>query len=253
MEKEKVVLKKKIIEAAEKDGIREIVIREGKASDIIPEIKDQDVTLFGIISSCSEFYKKRPKQFALDRAHIIYSKNPEKLSITLKTNEHKEKPHYSITGKLETSEELNAFGIAYKSSQIPKAYSVADLSKMLRFNKRLFFNAEESNKIIEGLAKFKAKVDATVSSSSDNRGNQSGSFDIKVDSGIPMLFTVIMPLFKGKPARKFIVDILFELKGVKEISLWLESIELANLIQEDANNYINEELKQMSEIVQIEI
>lgn len=233
--------------------IKELIIREGYASEIIPEIKDVDVNLNGTISAPYEFYSKRPKQFQEDRAHILFSKNPEKLYITLKTNEHKEKPHYTVTGTLEQSEEMKIFGIAYKSTQMPKTYTITDLSKILRFNKKLFANVDESQKVIEGITKFRAKVESTVTQIDESRGNKSGSYDIQVDSSIPMNFTLLMPLFKGKSAKKFSVDICFEVKGVKEIVLWLESTELATFIQDDANSYIEEELSKMSSLVQIEM
>lgn len=253
-EKAKVeVLKKEIKDFVKKDqaGI-EIIWRDGDAPIIIPEIKDIDVNLSGTISSPTEYYKKRKDQFEHDRANVIFSKNPEKLSITLLTNEHKEKPRYKVTGTLEQSEELKMFGIVCKSTQAPKVYTVADLSKLLRFNKRLFVTVDEANKVLEGLMKFRAKIETTVNQIDTERGNKSGSYDIKVDSSIPMAFKLKLPLYKGKPAKEFQVDICFEVKSVKEISLWLESAELATFIQDDANKYIDEELSQMSDIVQFE-
>lgn len=246
-------LKEEISLQAIKEGKTEIIFREGQAEVIEPKIKDVDVNLSGTITSCSEFYKKRVTEFVEIQSHILFSKDPEKLSICLKTNEHKERPHYNITGTLEQSDEMKNFGIAYKFPQRPKGYTIRDLSQILRFNKRLFSNVDDATKIIEGLAKFSASVSATVSQIDEQRGNKSGSYDVKVDSSIPMNFTLLMPLFKGKPARKINIDIQFEVKGVKEIVLWLESTELATFIQEDANKYIEEELEKMSKIVQIEI
>ncbi len=246
-------LKEEIALNASKEGVREIIFREGDAAIIEPVIKDVDVVLSGTITSCSELYLKRPKQFEEDRAHIIYSKKPEALSIVLKTNEHKEKPHYNVTGKLELSEEMKNFGIVYGFSQNPKNYSTSDLAKLLRFNKRLFQNESDAFKIIEGLSKFTASVQATVSKIDEQRGNKSGHYDVKVDSSIPMAFSLSMPLFKGKPSKKFDIQICFDVRGVNDIILWLESMDLATLIQEDANKYIDEELEKMKNIVQIEI
>lgn len=233
--------------------VKEIIFRDGEASKIIPEIQEVDVNLNGTIKAPSEFYLKRPKQFGEDRAHIIFSKNPEKIFITLKTNENKERPHYTITGKLEQSEEMNSFGIAYKSSQTPKTYTVKDLSQLLRFNKRLFSNVDECNSVIEGLMKFRAKVDSVVTAMDSERGNKSGSYEITVDSSIPLKFSLTMPLFKGMSVKKFNVDICFEVRGAKEIILWLESTELATYIQEDASNFVDSELSIMKSIVQVEV
>lgn len=231
----------------------EVIIRTGDAAVIEPKIKRIDVKLTGTIESPAEYFTKRKDQFKPERAHVVFSKDPEKLNIVLTTNEHMERPKYIITGKLEQSDEMKMFGIMFKSGQNPKQYSVRDLSQLLRFNKVLFSAADECQKVIEGLQKFSATVNAKITEEETQRGSKSGSYEIKVDSSIPMKFNLSMPLFKGKALRKFTVDICFEVKGTKDIVLWLESPELAKYVTEDAQKFMDEQLKKLSSLVQIEI
>ncbi len=231
----------------------EVVWRDGKALDIVPEIKDVDVSLSGTIGAPAEYAAKREGQFDKERSNVKFSKNPENLQIVLETNEHKEKPRYKVIGKLDQSEELKLFGIAYKSSQQPKTYTVKELGQLLRFNKRLFAKVDECTAVVEGLVKFRIKVDADITKIKEQGGSHQESYNIKVSHDIPMRFTVEMPLYKGKPAKKFDVDICFDVRSAKDIVLWLESMDLATFIQQDADQFIDEELKKLDKIVQIEI
>ncbi len=251
--KEKEDLKKEVIKAAVKDGgTKEIIIREGKALEPTPKIKLTDVKLVGTIEAPGEYYAKRPKQFKEERANIMYSKNPERLYITLKTIENKERPKYEVTGKLILSEELLLFGIAYKASQTPKQYTVQDLAKLLRFNKRLFTTAGEAKIMIEGLTKFKIKVSQEAQLIKDKGGNITDSFAQTVKHDCPMEFNVSMPLYKGKKEQKFKIEINFEVKSANDITMWLESTELSTIIETQAEAFINEELEKMKTIVQIQ-
>ncbi len=244
--------KAKVIDKLLCNEVKEIIIREGKALEPTPPIKLVDVVLNGTIEAPSEYFIKRPGQFANDRAHVIYSKNPEKLFITLTTNEHKERPKYSITGKLVISDELNVFGIAYKATQTPKLYTVQDLAKVLRFNKRLFTDAGEAKIMIEGLTKFKIKVSQEAQMLKDKGGNITESFAQNVKHDCPMEFTLKMPVFKGKEDVKFKIEINFEVKSANDIVLWLESTELATIMETQSATFIDEELEKLKDLVQIQ-
>lgn len=250
--KEKEAFRKEILKEVVKDGnVREIIIREGDALEPTPKIKLVDVNFNGTIDAPAEFYKKRKTQFKTDRANIQYSKNPDKLYIELSTNENKERPCYTVRGILELSDEVKLFGIAYKANQKPTSYAVHELAKLIRFNKKLL-TAAESKALIEGLTKFKIKVSQEADKIKTSGGNITENFSQTVKHECPMSFTVTAPIYKGKKEKKFNVEIYFDVKSANDITMWLESPDLATAIQTDGEAYISEELAKMNDIVQIE-
>ncbi len=123
--------------------------------------------------------------------------------------------------------------------------------QFLKLRRAHFADREQCKQIVLNLSKFKAEVQTVLEESDDSRGNVTKKLERKVDTDIPMDFESEMKVFKGMPTRKFKVDIGFSINDA-QASLWLESPELAEIVDKMANDAIDKELKIFKKIVVIE-
>lgn len=227
------------------NGVKELVIRQGEALPIEPETRR---VVIGSIKSCAEFFNKRKSIINLGTALIEYSYKQR--HIILRTEDNYKGKGYDIDGRLDINPRLEELGIFTGDNKI-KLYDIKNLSQTIRFNKSLFKEAAECNTLIENISKLRLEVNRTIESEENNRGNKKELNEITVNTKIPLGFTLKSPLFLGEADKTFSVAICFEVRD-RGISLWLESEELAQLIQLETKRIIDNEIKQLSELVCIE-
>lgn len=232
------VAKKTSLRTAVKEGMTEIVVREGDAA-IIREKNVLDWS--GTITSPREWWENRVGKHKMHKpkfANVIFSKFEKRIELTVNENSHFNK---KVKGKLLFNEELVEFGINGKTVR-----SIRDLAEFLRMRRFYFPDRDQATAIIANLMKFKVRVDQEIVAEKDNRGNVNESILKKVTTDLATDFTLEMPIFKGQPKRKFKVDVEFDIRD-RAVSVWLVSEELREIELKDTEDIFMVELKPFKE------
>ncbi|MBS1915697.1 MAG: hypothetical protein JST87_05430 [Bacteroidetes bacterium] len=216
----------------------EIIIRDGKALELsLPE----KINISGDINTVKTFLSKRYNAdgYSLQnvdtkRSIIIVDKN--KMTIVLKLDP-ENKFGAEIKGSLEVSDELATFHINQ-----PKTFTRDELIKIIRFNKLAFDNSEKHAELLKSYQAFTAQTATDLKQESDLRGNKNAAYNKTVNTNIPTEFILLIPIFKGKEAQRFRVEICLDVTdgGAR---FWFESTELHELIETQKEIIFNEELK----------
>jgi hypothetical protein len=203
------------------------------------------LVLKGTITAPGNFIVNRKEQEKFDRSHVKWSLSG--LYITLITRENHPLA-YEVTGELIKNPEIEKLCVNTKKTQ-----SVKELAQLLRFNKYFFADGDQNIKIVENLMKFKVTAQTHIEKEEATRGNEKDIYEIKgVDSNIDLTFELQMPIYVGQAPKKFKVEILYKIRE-RNVEVWLESPELADLWRSNAEEIIKAELARMPEaIVQIE-
>lgn len=219
-----------------------IVHREDNAKIVHAK---KPLALEGTITAPGNFIVNRKDQEKFDRSHVKWSLS--NLYITLVTRENHPLA-YEVTGRLIKNPEIEKLCVNTKKTQ-----SVKDLAQLLRFNKYFFADGDQNIKIVENLMKFKVTAQTHIEKEEATRGNEKDIYEIKgVDSNIDLTFELNMPIYIGQAPKKFKVEILYKIRE-RNVEVWLESPELADLWRSNAEEIIQTELKRIpDDIVKIE-
>lgn len=224
------------------DGLTTLTILEGKALELR---NPEKVEISGDINSVSSFLKKRNNGFGLqkvEQSKVIVIVDKKEMSITLDID-----PENFfgalVKGTLELSDELKVFSINQ-----PKTWKREELVQLIRFNKLSFDNAEQHDKVLKAYMSFEAQTAGEIKAASDTRGNKASSLSKTVNTNIPTEFVLLIPVFKGREAMRFRVEICLDVTdgGAR---FWFESVELHELINTQRDIIFNEELKSCEEFV----
>ncbi|HWJ30177.1 MAG TPA: hypothetical protein VNS32_26820 [Flavisolibacter sp.] len=233
------------------DG-KPITILEGKALEEKAPLK---IVMNGDIKTVSTFVEKRKKANSQleadaglqtinpDRAIVIVNK--EDLSILLLLDP-ESVYGAEVKAKLEMEPELEKFGI-----ESDRKFTQQQLIKLLKYGKRWFADQSSHETLLQAYMKLDVRVTADLSNDApDGRGNRANSFAKKVTSNIPEDFILNIPIFKGQDYKKFRVEICLDSTD-GSTKFWLESVELAELIQVESEIILKKELESCSDYVAI--
>lgn len=207
-----------------------VTILQGQAP---PQREPKVINITGTIGAPLEFITKRKDQFQAGKVGIAY--NRTNMTITLQAND-TDFFGASVTGQLVINPDLTKFAI-----NAEKERTIQELTKFLKMNKYFFADVDQCMTTIGNLQKFSASVKTQIDQANDGRGNKTEGFDVKVDSNLDLFFDLNMPVFKGQLAKKFRVDIAFDIRD-KAVSIWLESPELQQVILCDRDTIIDTQL-----------
>lgn len=225
----------------------EIIIREG---DALPQMAPVKVKINGDIKTVRSFVEKRKgiseftdslQEIDPDRAIVTVDKG--NLSIKLELDPEN---FYGteVTAKLEMEPELLKFGI-----ESGRKFSQQELIKLLKYGKRWFADFAAHETLLLAYMKLDVKVTADLTNNApDGRGNRSNSFEKKVTSNVPEDFILLIPIFKCQEPKKFRVEICLDSTD-GSTKFWLESIELAELIQIESETILCKELESCADYV----
>lgn len=125
--------------------------------------------------------------------------------------------------------------------------TLRSLADKLKFSRRYFTDIDQHAKTITALNNYKATISTDVEQSSDMRGNSKNLRDKKVESNVPVEFTLNIPLYVGFPPKKFRVEVYFDTtEGGTRV--WLESIEMAELMIKEREGIMDAEVNQLREM-----
>lgn len=221
------------VEVKVEGNTTELVIREGKA---LPLKEPEVVSIDGNIKAPVNYAKVRPPK--KEKASVTFSRSEMRI-----TYEEEPVSFYgaTITGKLLMNPKLENFGI-----NSDKLLTTEQLAKFLKMNRQHFDKVDECDALVKALTTCKVKVQTLIDKDQDQRGNKKIHYDKVVDSEIPHNFTLNLPVFIGYDKRKFKVDLCFDTADLT-IKVWLESVELNDIIETDRDIIMDEELKFFNE------
>lgn len=215
----------------------ELILREG---DVLPHHEPVKIKLAGDIKSISKFLEVRKsgeghehQKVDINKAVVTVDKKKMTIFLSLDPgNVHSTE----VTGTLEFSDELEKWGI--NSGQ---KISLADLKELIRFNRLDFDVSDQQKSLLDAYQRFNIKTAIEMSAESDNKGNKRSAYEKKVDFGLPTVFVLNIPIFKGFASSSFTVEICLQPTD-STVTFWLESVELHELIATRKEQIINDEL-----------
>lgn len=222
----------------------EVVFRQG---DALPLKEPTKVDFTGELPSVSRYMAMHGYSGNLaDREQNENFVHPEKAIITVNrtarsiklVTDCKSAYSHTITGQLELSDEIKQF----KINPAGDTQTREQLVKLLRFNKRFFADKEKHAEILAAYQRFNVTTSGGLKVESDNRGNKDLGYQNKVTTALPEAFFLEIPVFKGYEPVKFMVEICLDVSAA-EARFWLESPELAEVIETQAKTLIDEQIK----------
>ena len=142
-----------------------------------------------------------------------------------------------VVGKLEFNPELLAWFI-----NKDKQFTREQLITLLKFNRRFFADASQHGIMMDAYQKLNLTGQTALKNESDSRGNKDAAFKKTIDSGnIPTEFSLLMPIFKGQPAKKFRVEVCLDATDAS-VRFWFESVELIEIIEVDKKAIFNNQV-----------
>jgi len=218
-----------------------ITILEGSAPEPLPLREPNKIAITGDIHSVANFIKDRSEGHssqAIDKNKAIVTVDKDKRTILLQLDPEN---YYgtTVTATLEQSKELAQFGI-----NTPFRYNRKQLLDLLRFNRLYFEDKTQHAQVLLGLSKLRIKSETEIQQEKDNQGNKRSLHDVKTvdDGGLVKEFNITVPLFKGFAPKNISVEICFELVN-NDVSFWLESVGLKELIDSSIDGIIETELQ----------
>lgn len=221
----------------------EIVHRQGQAEQILNPKPPVKINLTGVIGVPFEFLKKRykePDQINEKRCHVIFSRS--QLLICLVINENDEYNRGEITGRLETHPVFDKFAI-----NTPKGWEPEELGMFLKMHKVYFPDKAENMDLVTKLLSFEADVDSKLKQEKQQSGGTTDNYSKVVKSNVPGKFKIKIPLFKGRPAEEFEVEIWAEVNG-RTVTLKLFSPEAVSALEEIRDEIIDEQINAIRDL-----
>ena len=208
----------------------QVILREGKASIVVID---------GTIEAPQRWLEKRIDLIDQKASNIIVNRDTMKIALTTdETNYYRTK----ISGTLEASQEIKAFGI-----NTDKSWESSKLSQFFKMHRSFFKDKTENMELVSKLKNFKAKINQDIERSREENGSKVDNYSQVVDSNLPKSFKLNIPLFKGFAPEEIEVEIYADVDG-RNVSLSLVSAGANEAIEEYKNRVIDEQLDGIRQI-----
>jgi len=217
-----------------------LTLLEGKAL----ELKHPDkLKISGQIESVNKYMaaRKATEQAYGSLQHInrdlaVITVDDEAMSIHLDVD-----PNSPFGTEVVGTLEMNPDLLKFQLNQNYK-FSREALVELIRMNRRFFADIVENGNVVSALQRLKISTTGSLEAGSDTRGNKESAFKKTVDSAVvPQTFVLFIPIFKGQPAKKFVVDLCLDTTE-NNVRFWLESVELIEIAQADKKAIISAQL-----------
>lgn len=211
----------------------QVVLREGKASNVIDPKEPEIVVIEGTIEAPQRWLEKRIDLIDQKASNIIVNRDTMKIALTMdETNYYRTK----ISGTLDASQEMKSFGI-----NTNKSWEPSKLSQFFKMHRSFFKDKTENMTLVSTLKNFKAKINQDIERSREENGSKVDNYSQVVDSNLPKSFKLNIPLFKGFAPEEIEVEIYADVDG-RDVSLSLVSAGANEAIEEYKNRVIDEQL-----------
>lgn len=230
----------------------EIILREGEAPKMLPNLPPVKHYITGTIGAPHEFLLRRipvTGQINTDLCHILV--NRKEISIKLVINENDPHTTGHITGDLEEHPKFKEFGINQGKNWEPN-----ELGQFLKMNRFFFADSAENMKLVTTLKNFEATVNAKIEKQKADNGEFKDNYSGAVLSNLPGSFKVKIPIFKGLEPETIEIEFFASVNG-RTASLQLVSPGANHLLESIRDKVIDEQISQIRliapQIVIIEI
>lgn len=214
---------------ANEQGHTTVTILEGHAPKPVEKTNIQAV---GNISAPAAYFNARKPILDLNAVRVELSRSSQ--SITLVINEGTNLIG-TIKGQLKTFGYLAEFGVNAGKTWTPK-----ELAAFLKSKRRFFLHKEEAFSLVTALSNFTANVQKELEKSQDTKGNKTDAIRKVVKTNLPESFTLNIPIFENYQPATFLVELCIEERDAG-ITLWLESPELEELMDQTIDAIFKEE------------
>lgn len=224
------------------EGCTEVVIREGKAVQLLDEAAPKKMNLQGTLSSVTDFLKKRidKGQFEIENCHLIVDR--DNVAMALVINERDERRCATVSGKLEYHTDFAILGVNQN-----KLWAPSELAHVLKMHRYWFEDRTEGMKLVSTLMNFTADVNAKVEKFISERGDRSEAYSQVVNSNLPNAITLRLPIFKGVTPATVEVETFANIDG-KQVAFWLMSPGATEVLNDMRNYAIDTQLDVIREI-----
>lgn len=223
------------------NDVKQLTILTGQAPE---QYNNQSVNIVGNIDTPSRFIEGRKPEFINSKRHCTVSKT--KGEITLILNEQSVVDKYVISGKIRIGDKFKSLGI-----NTAECYSPEHLANKLKLLRSLFVSNLEHASICGTLRNLKAKINSDIEKADDRKGNVIRNFQQTVESNMPDAIKIKIPLLEGEEPLEIEVNVILETNGNSEIKCYLESIDAAELIEQQFEQRINQEIEKIKDFVTI--
>lgn len=232
----------KLGQTAIEKGITALVVLEGKAPE---QHNPQPVNIIGTISAPSRFIEGKKGEFEKSQRHCLVSKTDGIIKLIL--NEQSVVDKYTIQGKIEIAKKFVSLGI----NKDDTFYTPEGLANKLKLLRSIFVSNIEHASICKILRNLKAKINADIEKANDRKGNVTESFRVALESNMPDSIRLKIPLLEGEDPIEIEVNVILELDGNSLIKCSLESIDAAELIEEQFKLRVEQEIDKIKDFVTI--
>lgn len=230
------------------EGEHELVILQGQAPEKLDQLAPEKINIEGVIDSPLAFLEKRVGDIDQHRAHIIV--NRDNLKIVLIYNEDDAYTQGRVVGRMLFSKIFLDLGI-----NTNKKWEPEHLGQFLKLNRVYFPNREENMAVVNALKSFNAKVNQSVERETKENGNRAFAFRQAVDSNIPPMFKLKIPVLSGCQPVEIDVETYAYVDG-GSVSVALQSAGANDIVEgmrcEQIDHEIDELRKVAPDIVIIE-
>lgn len=197
---------------------------------LTPREKDQH-NVEGDISAPADYaiYRKPDPKFA----HVQI--NSTARTILFVVDENDELSH-TVKGSLELAPELSYFPTGYSNKK-----SLQEFRDLIKSGKRFMRDESEYQSLLKMLTDFKAHAEIKASNQKDDRGNLNQSVEVRLNTGVAENLNIKVPIFVGTDPVPVTLQICCEANNTGQITFWLLSPELDELIDEMGKKLLQEQ------------
>ncbi len=185
------------IEVAPKEGVLVIEHREGEALKLRDPNK---IDIKGDLNAPKTFFDCRSEQFPVLQSYCHCTATPSLLSVQL-VGDDRQVDRIVVTGLGKANPEIDVFRLGDE-----RGHTIDQLVKILRRKRHMFPNPDLYQKLLNSLTNFKAKVDSTIASAKDTKGNVSQSLEKIVHTEVPENFMIEVQPYLSGPKQMVLVE-----------------------------------------------
>lgn len=233
---------------------RELVIREGQAA---PIILPDPLNIVGNIDAPALFYEARKDlqegvEQWIDKNTALVIINEDEKSILLMVNpKNQAGERDAVKGVLKESEELALCGVYYGDPcTTQKTYKRMEFRKFLTFNRRFFVQDEDYLNLMAGISKLEMAIQQVANETSNNRGEFDSQATRAIKTNLPEFVTLEHEIYKGQAKGRYRAEVCFDIEDRVPV-FWLESTELAEMMEEVAHNAIKGVIQRLAPLCTI--
>lgn len=232
----KETVRRTITEQLSKDGVVEIIIREGTAPKQLDVLPPRAICLNGVLSGPAEFLCRRIYADLINQYDCHVIANRESISIQLVINEADPYTKGTVTGVLEFHPKFVEFGI-----NSTKSWEPIQLGKFFKMNRAFFPDKGANMALVTSLTNFVANINSLIEKQKNGNGDFKDNFSGVVTSNLPGTFKLSIPIFKGQPKEDLEVEFWASVSG-RDVTLQLLSPGACQSTEELRDKVLNEQL-----------